>query len=572
MKFNGAYLFVDDEQHSLRLGKKDFFETLYTDFAFEKTDTFDRLVLQLHPKRDVQLQALYLEYDFPFKSGDRIFCNGFQSWTESREYELNERLPHLRPIAKRWLGMAGDYHIDLPKGTGLFHSWTMAYVRRGQQYFFIGSLNEASGFSWIELDTQAHKIRFHLDAKGLLLTHSFPAIDLIQITTTDSKSLWDLYFQQYGCAPIPRQQLKGWTSWYHYYTDITESIIFDNLKAFQDRQIELDIFQIDDGYQTAVGDWLSIKADFPNGMAPIAKRIKSAGYRPGLWLAPFICSQQSKLFKEHPNWILKDEKGQALKVGYNPLWKGWFYALDFYHTEVQTYLAGVFHTVIHKWGFELLKLDFLYAVCLLPRKNKTRGQVMDAAMQLLRQLAGDTPLLGCGVPLGSAFGVVDYCRIGADIHLKWEHGLLKWAGHRERVSTLLSLRNTLNRWPFDHRAFLNDPDVFLLRKEKNQLTPDQQYTILLVNSLLGSVLFTSDYVNDYDELQWAEYEQALKWAEAEVREVKLYAQDVFLIYFVLDEIAFMAAVNLQVKEVMISQGKTQVKLLPFESMVLQDRI
>ena|GEM_PF-3606543 len=54
-------------------------------------------------------------------------------------------------------------------------------------------------------------------------------------------------------------------------------------------------------------------------------------------------------------------------------WSG-FYALIFYNPEVQEYIKNVFSVILNEWGYDMVKLDFLYAVCLLPRKNKTRGQ------------------------------------------------------------------------------------------------------------------------------------------------------------------------------------------------------
>jgi alpha-galactosidase len=54
-----------------------------------------------------------------------------------------------------------------------------------------------------------------------------------------------------------------------------------------------------------------------------------------LWLAPFACEQNSFIVKEKPDWILKDTKGKFLKIGFNPAWSYWFYALDFYNEEVR---------------------------------------------------------------------------------------------------------------------------------------------------------------------------------------------------------------------------------------------
>lgn len=68
-------------------------------------------------------------------------------------------------------------------------------------------------------------------------------------------------------------------------------------------------FQIDDGYQTAVGDWLSIDLKkFPSGMKHIADSIHSKGFQAGIWLAPFGAQKNSKLAAEHPDWLIKDKR------------------------------------------------------------------------------------------------------------------------------------------------------------------------------------------------------------------------------------------------------------------------
>ena len=246
------------------------------------------------------------------------------------------------------------------------------------------------------------------------------------------------------------------------------------------------------------------------GMQTVATQINALGGQAGLWLAPFICEKNSELYRNKPSWILRDSKGKMVKAGVNPLWSGVFYALDFYNDEVQNYLRNVLQTVTANWNFALLKLDFLYAVCLAPPTNKTRGQVMHEAMDFIRSIVPNTQILTCGIPLAAAFGRADYCRIGADTHLTWEHFWLALARNRERVSTLLALRNTVGRRQLDGRAFRNDPDVFILRKQNHKLTQDQQDTLLFVNVLLGNVWFTSDDINAmdaptkhrYDSLQW----------------------------------------------------------------------
>ena len=134
---------------------------------------------------------------------------------------------------------------------------------------------------------------------------------------------------------------------------------------------------------------------------------------------------------------------------------------------------------------------------------------MCEAMDFLREATAGALLLGCGVPLGAAFGRVDYCRIGCDVGLDYDDKLYMRIIHRERVSTKYSMRNTVFRRQLSGRAFWNDPDVFLLRHDNISLTWEERETLATVNSQFGGVLFTSDDVSGYDEKQRALLEQTL---------------------------------------------------------------
>ncbi len=259
------------------------------------------------------------------------------------------------------------------------------------------------------------------------------------------------------------------------------------------------MFQIDDGYQKAVGDWKETNAKFPNGMKHIADSIQKAGYKAGLWLAPFICEKNSDLFRNHPSWVLRDDKGEAIVVGINPLWSGKYYALDIYLPEVQQYLYGVFDTVLNVWGYDMVKLDFLFAASIKPQYGRSRGEIMTDAMLMLRMWVGDKWILGCGVPLGPSMNIVDYCRVSSDVHMKWEQKMLKALHARERLSTWNTMTTNIGRWQLGGRFFYSDPDVYVLRDEKNKLKPAQKHTMFFVNNLFGQLVFTSDNINTYDE-------------------------------------------------------------------------
>jgi len=67
--------------------------------------------------------------------------------------------------------------------------------------------------------------------------------------------------------PIP----SGWCSWYYYYRDVKAEDILDNLAAAVHTELPLEYVLIDDGYQTAIGDWLSVDEEkLPQGMRNLA--------------------------------------------------------------------------------------------------------------------------------------------------------------------------------------------------------------------------------------------------------------------------------------------------------------
>ncbi len=568
-----ATIRTDDQE--IQLKPSDNFTGQNAGFVLQVSEDPHRncLRVQIRGSSEMQLaiRTVALTFSFDYTGVQSIFCNGFQSWSESREYAPGERLPALKWFARPLMRYYGDAHFQqIPRRRRYFHSWTYSYIRTEvNDLFFIASVNEKNGFTWIGHDLRANTLTVNKDCTGLILEESALVLDLLLATGTEA-AVFDAWFSEMDVHPSTAPLASGWTSWYNYYTAISESILLQNLASQslipREKRAPQHFFQIDDGYQTHVGDWLDLKPDFPSGMAAIAASIHAASYQAGLWVAPFICEQHSALFREHPEWLLRDGSGKPVRAGWNPLWSGWFYALDFYNIDFREgYLRPVLTTMLHEWNFDLLKLDFLYAVCILPRPDKTRGQVMHEAMLWLREVAGNKWLLGCGVPLGSAFGLVDYCRIGADIHLRWEHKLLRFLGNRERVSTLLALRNAIGRRHLDGKVWRNDPDVFLLRRHNLHLSEVQKRSILIINALCGGLLFTSDELDGYDTAQWELAKQGLGLLTAQLLKVSPMGPDLYRIDFEQEGEKRQVICNLNATTKTILWQEKPMVLQPFET-------
>lgn len=465
---------------------------------------------------ELTVLSFFANISYAYDEKDQIFVNGWQSWSESREYGLEDRRKKLNALAGPLLSTYGDYRFA--EYGSAFSSWSYSYVRTADHYLLLGAFDEQSGFVQIQHYPGKGYIKIAKDAGGLKRRTGSLSLKF-GLYQGDEDAVFNQYFDQLGYCLKPSSRVLGWTSWYNYYTAISEDIILSNLRSFSEHKLPIDLFQIDDGYQTSVGDWLSIKDSFPRGMGYLAESIKDLGYRAGIWLAPFVCSNKSEIYKKHPDWLARDAGGKPLKAGFNPMWGGFFYTLDFYNPAVRSYLEEVFAAVFTHWRYDMVKLDFLYAVTLIQRSDKTSGEMMHEAMAFLRNLADGKLILGCGVPLSAAYGTVDFCRIGSDVGLTWEDPFLRGINYRERVSTLNSLGSTLSRRHLNSRVFKNDPDVFILREKNQKMSLSERKVLLYMNMLLGGLIFTSDHIGEYSAEEMKLYRDALQLRDASVLRV-----------------------------------------------------
>lgn len=188
---------------------------------------------------------------------------------------------------------------------------------------------------------------------------------------------------------------------------------------------------------------------------------------------------------------------------------------------MREHLKNVFDTVLNDWGYDMVKLDFLYSQCRTPRDNKTRGTIMCEAMDFLRECVGDKIILGCGVPLGPAFGVVDACRISCDVDLSYGGKFYNSMSiNNELPSAQNAINNSMFRRHLNGRAFLNDPDVFFLRDHNLTFTWEQKLLLAKINNLFGRVLFVSDDAGEYSEAELEVLKETFRESDAKILDVK----------------------------------------------------
>ncbi|MFM9937260.1 MAG: glycoside hydrolase family 36 protein [Novosphingobium sp.] len=134
---------------------------------------------------------------------------------------------------------------------------------------------------------------------------------------------------------------------------------------------------LDDGWQTSEGDWKLDPVKYPNGdadMKAFVARIKQAGMRPRLWLAPLAADPGTDLLRDHPDMLLLDRNGAAQNVTW---WNS--YTLCPAYPPTVDHFRKIVRRIIGEWGFEGLKLDGQHLNGVAPCYNPAHGQARPEA-------------------------------------------------------------------------------------------------------------------------------------------------------------------------------------------------
>lgn len=318
--------------------------------------------------------------------------------------------------------------------------------------------------------------------------------------------------QRYGDAlgaemealPVP-VVTSGWCSWYYYFQGVSEAEVLANLEyiAANRQALPFEYVQIDDGYQSEIGDWLTPNEKFPHGMGWLAEQIHARGYKAGLWLAPFLAGAKSKVFAEHPDWFVRFSTGGPAVATLN--WGQLCYALDLTHPEVLDWLKHVFQAVCDEWGYDYVKIDFIYAGAVDGARddpNVTRVQAYRRGLSVIRDVVGPRFILACGNPQGPSAGLVEGARIGPDVAPYWrpfDRGAPQLA--LSDPSVLNSIRNIIARFWMHGRLWANDPDCLLVRSTDTAMAGDEVRALATVIGLSGGMVLDSDKLPKLSDAQ-----------------------------------------------------------------------
>ena len=127
--------------------------------------------------------------------------------------------------------------------------------------------------------------------------------------------------------------------------------------ARQARDMGVELLVLDDGWfgqrcddNRALGDWYVNEEKLRGGLGKLIEGVNALGLRFGIWMEPEMVSEDSDLYRAHPDWALT-VPGRQPTLGRNQL------VLDMGRKDVVDYLYGIISDLLSKHHIEYVKWD-----------------------------------------------------------------------------------------------------------------------------------------------------------------------------------------------------------------------
>ncbi len=256
-------------------------------------------------------------------------------------------------------------------------------------------------------------------------------------------------------APTP----MGWWSWTAYYFGLNSGTALTNAEweAQHLKSLGYDFFHIDEGYQYARGEYSTPNATlFPNGLARMEQKVTNLGLVPGIWTAPFEVSERSWVYRNHPDWLVHNAKGEPIHIGWVTDHNDRLYVLDSTNPGAQQYLRKTYQTLVRDWGIRYIKMDFMDDTAVegnYYRPHTSALQAQRMGLGVIRQAVGEGVLLDKdGSVMLNPVGYVDFGRISQDTGHTFEAS--------SEAASGIAARYFMNR-----NYFVADPDAFSVSRQ-----------------------------------------------------------------------------------------------------------
>lgn len=167
-----------------------------------------------------------------------------------------------------------------------------------------------------------------------------------------------------------------YNTWYPFRAGISDSLM--RVVARSAAECGVQTFVMDDGWQVnfdagnakpqkgyTYGDWLVDRKKFPGGLKTTCNYIRSLGMKPGLWITLGSATSDARVFKEHPEWMVRDKNGKSGNLySHDTTFHTACFGTDWYG-YIKKSLVGL----VKDYGLAYIKLDFSIATS--PYVNET---------------------------------------------------------------------------------------------------------------------------------------------------------------------------------------------------------
>ena len=172
---------------------------------------------------------------------------------------------------------------------------------------------------------------------------------------TGLSRMYHSFLRRHVCRAVsaPRPVLiNNWEATYFNFD--TEKILRIGRQA---RELGADMLVLDDGWfgrrnddNSGLGDWYVNESKLPGGLNVLIERLKETGLKFGLWVEPEMVSEDSDLYRAHPDWALT-VPGRRPAMGRNQL------VLDLSRKEVTGWMYETLSSLLKSHDISYIKWD-----------------------------------------------------------------------------------------------------------------------------------------------------------------------------------------------------------------------
>lgn len=150
-------------------------------------------------------------------------------------------------------------------------------------------------------------------------------------------------------------------NWEATYFDFNEEKILKI--AEQAAALGVDMLVLDDGWFgkrdddcSGLGDWFVNEKKLCGGLGSLAEKIKKMGMKFGLWFEPEMVSEDSELYRSHPEWAMRIPSRKPIRSRYQLV-------LDMTNPEVREYLFNSISKILRSADISYVKWDMNRSIC-----------------------------------------------------------------------------------------------------------------------------------------------------------------------------------------------------------------